>query len=190
MTSGVAAGDMVITDGGDRLRDGSPVMLPGDNPQAYQQAQAKFGRHRGGQSGQHRAGGRGGSGGSARAAEAGAAPRARRPRPPRRASAVARGPAAGARSGQRAVATPPPAAGPDVSAVMAVTVLPRRARPGRRAAGRRSRSGRIAARWPGRRPVSITGAGKASLGARPAASRWNGRLSLFGQCAVFKARRS
>lgn len=61
IVSGVAVGDVVITDGGDRLRDGSPVLLPGDNPQAYQQAQARFGqRGRGGQRGQHRPGGAGG----------------------------------------------------------------------------------------------------------------------------------
>jgi multidrug efflux system membrane fusion protein len=60
VSSGVSPGDVVITDGGDRLRDGSPVLLPGDTPPAAQPAQTK-----GGQSGQHRFGGRGrgGSGG-------------------------------------------------------------------------------------------------------------------------------
>jgi multidrug efflux system membrane fusion protein len=73
ITSGVTPGDVVITDGGDRLRDGSPVLLPGDNPQAYQQVQAQFRQHgRGGQSGQHRFGGRGGSGGFGRGGKSGA----------------------------------------------------------------------------------------------------------------------
>ena len=71
VVTGVTPGDVVITDGGDRLRDGSPVLLPGDNPQAYQQAQSKFGQHRGGQSGQHRPGGRGGSGGFGRGGRGG-----------------------------------------------------------------------------------------------------------------------
>lgn len=62
IASGVSPGDVVITDGGDRLRDGSPVLLPGDNPQTYQKAQAQFGRRRGGQSGQHRFGARAGGG--------------------------------------------------------------------------------------------------------------------------------
>lgn len=67
IVSGVSAGDIVITDGGDRLRDGSPVLLPGDNPQTYQQAQTQFrNRGGGGQSGQQRVGGRGGSGGFGR----------------------------------------------------------------------------------------------------------------------------
>lgn len=67
IVSGVSAGDIVITDGGDRLRDGSPVLLPGDNPQTYQQAQAQFrNRGGGGQSGQQRVGGRSGSGGFGR----------------------------------------------------------------------------------------------------------------------------
>ena len=67
IVSGVSPGDVVITDGGDRLRDGSPVLLPGDNPQTYLQAQSQFrNRARGGQSGQHRPGGRGGSGGFGR----------------------------------------------------------------------------------------------------------------------------
>ncbi len=73
IVSGVSAGDIVITDGGDRLRDGSPVLLPGDNPQTYQQAQSQF-RNRsggGGQSGQHRVGGRSGSGGFGRGGGAG-----------------------------------------------------------------------------------------------------------------------
>ena len=59
--SGVQVGQTVITEGGDRLRDGSPVLLPGDDPAKFQAAQAKAGRRgRGGQSGQHRGFGRGG----------------------------------------------------------------------------------------------------------------------------------
>jgi multidrug efflux system membrane fusion protein len=58
--SGVAVGDLLITDGGDRLNEGSPVILPGDKIPAFQGAGAgagRGGRHRGGQSGQHRFGG-------------------------------------------------------------------------------------------------------------------------------------
>ncbi len=32
ITQGLAAGESVITDGGDRLRDGAPVVLPGQRP--------------------------------------------------------------------------------------------------------------------------------------------------------------
>jgi multidrug efflux system membrane fusion protein len=32
VASGVAAGDVVVTEGGDRLRDGAPVLLPSAAP--------------------------------------------------------------------------------------------------------------------------------------------------------------
>jgi membrane fusion protein, multidrug efflux system len=32
VSSGLAAGDIVVTEGGDRLRDGAPVVLPGATP--------------------------------------------------------------------------------------------------------------------------------------------------------------
>jgi multidrug efflux system membrane fusion protein len=53
IVSGLKVGDVVITDGGDRLRDGSPVILPGQAPPGA------AGGHRGGH-GQH--GGRRGGG--------------------------------------------------------------------------------------------------------------------------------
>lgn len=54
IVSGLAVGETVITDGGDRLRDGSPVILPGQRPGAT--------GGRGGHGG-HRHGGGGQSGG-------------------------------------------------------------------------------------------------------------------------------
>ncbi len=53
IVSGLAVGETVITDGGDRLRDGSPVILPGQRPGAA-------GGHGG--HGGHRRGGGGGGG--------------------------------------------------------------------------------------------------------------------------------
>jgi multidrug efflux system membrane fusion protein len=66
IASGLTPGQVVITDGGDRLNDGSPVLLPGDNPQTYQKAQTQFRQHGNGQSGQHRRGGGFGRGGPGR----------------------------------------------------------------------------------------------------------------------------
>jgi multidrug efflux system membrane fusion protein len=83
IVTGVAVGDTVITDGGDRLRDGSPVVLPTDKPQQGASGsggrrgrggpggfggqagagQGGFGGH-GGQSGGRRFGGRRGAGGA------------------------------------------------------------------------------------------------------------------------------
>lgn len=56
IASGLTAGQTVITEGGDRLREGAPVMLPGQRP--------NFGRGGfGGQGGRRRGGGQGGFGG-------------------------------------------------------------------------------------------------------------------------------
>ncbi len=52
--SGVTVGQDVITEGGDRLREGAPVTLPGQRP--------NFGGGRGGPGGHHRHGGGGGGG--------------------------------------------------------------------------------------------------------------------------------
>jgi len=54
ITDGLAVGDTVVTDGGDRLTEGAKVALPGDNPQ--QAGQGAAGRH----GGRHRRGGNGG----------------------------------------------------------------------------------------------------------------------------------
>jgi multidrug efflux system membrane fusion protein len=44
VTVGLKAGDVVVTEGGDRLRDGAPVLLPGANPaQAHAGAQGRPG---------------------------------------------------------------------------------------------------------------------------------------------------
>jgi multidrug efflux system membrane fusion protein len=61
VTSGLKVGDVVITDGGDRLRDGAPVILPGQSP-------GKGGAG-GWQGRRHRKGGDSGSGGAAAPAE-------------------------------------------------------------------------------------------------------------------------
>jgi multidrug efflux system membrane fusion protein len=53
IVSGLAVGETVITDGGDRLRDGSPVILPGQRP----------GGAAGGHGGHRHGGGQGGGGG-------------------------------------------------------------------------------------------------------------------------------
>jgi len=58
VASGLKVGDVVITDGGDRLRDGSPVILPGQAPAGMGQGGYKGRRHRG-------AGGASPSGGAA-----------------------------------------------------------------------------------------------------------------------------
>lgn len=57
--SGVNAGDVVVTAGGDRLKDKAPVMLPGDKPPAAGGKGGKGGHRRGGGA----AGGGGGAGG-------------------------------------------------------------------------------------------------------------------------------
>jgi membrane fusion protein, multidrug efflux system len=48
--SGVSVGDVVVTEGGDRLRDGAPVELPSNTPNHTAPAKrtAGTGRHRGG----------------------------------------------------------------------------------------------------------------------------------------------
>jgi membrane fusion protein, multidrug efflux system len=50
---GLAPGDIVVTEGGDRLRDGAPVLLPADTPKHAMQP-ANHPRHGGGANGQHR----------------------------------------------------------------------------------------------------------------------------------------
>lgn len=62
ISSGLKVGDVVITDGGDRLRDGAPVILPGQSPAAGGAGGYKGHRHRG-------AGGASPSGGAAAPAE-------------------------------------------------------------------------------------------------------------------------
>jgi membrane fusion protein, multidrug efflux system len=53
VTKGLALGDIVVTEGGDRLRDGAPVLLPASTPQHPQQA-AGLPRKPGEFKGQHR----------------------------------------------------------------------------------------------------------------------------------------
>jgi multidrug efflux system membrane fusion protein len=48
IVSGLAVGETVITDGGDRLRDGSPVILPGQKPGAARGAGGHGGHRHGG----------------------------------------------------------------------------------------------------------------------------------------------
>jgi multidrug efflux system membrane fusion protein len=59
ITSGLKVGDVVITDGGDRLRDGAPVVLPGAAPAGgFGGKRGGHGQHGGGQhGGGHRGGG-------------------------------------------------------------------------------------------------------------------------------------
>ncbi|MHB8529323.1 MAG: efflux RND transporter periplasmic adaptor subunit, partial [Caulobacteraceae bacterium] len=59
VVSGLNAGETVITEGGDRLRDGGKVVLPGQRPSHGRSA----GGHRGG-AGRHRRGAGGGAGGA------------------------------------------------------------------------------------------------------------------------------
>ncbi len=58
VTKGVSPGDVVVTEGGDRLRDGAPVLLPANTPQHPQQASLaqprKHGAGRGQGQGQRR----------------------------------------------------------------------------------------------------------------------------------------
>ena len=62
ITEGLKAGDKVITEGGDRLRDGGKVQLPGARPQGQGKGQGKGGhrRNRDGAQGQGAGGGQGG----------------------------------------------------------------------------------------------------------------------------------
>jgi multidrug efflux system membrane fusion protein len=53
VAKGLAAGDLVVTEGGDRLRDGAPVLLPANTPQHPQQA-AALPRKQDGPNGQRR----------------------------------------------------------------------------------------------------------------------------------------
>jgi membrane fusion protein, multidrug efflux system len=63
IVSGLQAGETVITDGGDRLRDGAPVILPGQSPApAGAGGQGRGGHRHGGHRGQ---GGQGGGDGGA-----------------------------------------------------------------------------------------------------------------------------
>ena len=69
---GVSPGDIVVTEGGDRLRDGAQVLLPANTPQHPQQAVAGQPRRhggRGGGQGQHRNGGQQGQGGQSQGAD-------------------------------------------------------------------------------------------------------------------------
>jgi membrane fusion protein, multidrug efflux system len=62
--SGVDPGETVVTDGSDRLREGAPVLLPGDCVPAFGGG-GRHGRHGGGQGGQGQAGqGQAGQGGA------------------------------------------------------------------------------------------------------------------------------
>jgi multidrug efflux system membrane fusion protein len=54
VTKGLTPGDVVVTEGGDRLRDGAPVLLPANTPQHPQQAAAGLPRKHDGSKGQHR----------------------------------------------------------------------------------------------------------------------------------------
>lgn len=63
VVSGLQAGETVITAGGDRLRDGAPVILPGQAPNAGQGGAG--GQRQGGGSGHHRHGGGDRQGGQA-----------------------------------------------------------------------------------------------------------------------------
>ena len=54
LASGLAVGETVITDGGDRLRDGAKVILPGQGPAGESDGQGGAGR---GAGGHHRHGG-------------------------------------------------------------------------------------------------------------------------------------
>ncbi len=51
ITSGLAVGDTVITDGGDRLTEGAKVTLPGDKPAAGAGGKAGGKHHHGGGAG-------------------------------------------------------------------------------------------------------------------------------------------
>jgi membrane fusion protein, multidrug efflux system len=53
VNKGLAPGDLVVTEGGDRLRDGAPVLLPANTPQHPQQAAGLPRKHEGAK-GQHR----------------------------------------------------------------------------------------------------------------------------------------
>jgi multidrug efflux system membrane fusion protein len=53
VTNGLAPGEIVVTEGGDRLRDGAAVILPADTPQ-HRMAPAAADRPHGGANGQHR----------------------------------------------------------------------------------------------------------------------------------------
>ena len=62
--SGLQAGQTVITEGGDRLREGAPVVLPGQRPTAGASG-GSGGRHGGGRGGRRPGGAPGGGGGGA-----------------------------------------------------------------------------------------------------------------------------
>ena len=67
VTSGLQAGNIVVTEGGDRLRDGATVTLPRNTPGAAvgtSAAPANGGHHRGGGAGDHKWGGKRPSGGA------------------------------------------------------------------------------------------------------------------------------
>jgi membrane fusion protein, multidrug efflux system len=61
---GLAAGDVVVTEGGDRLRDGAPVLLPAETPKHAMQPNNNRSHRGGGPNGQHRRRQQGGGDGS------------------------------------------------------------------------------------------------------------------------------
>ena len=63
ISKGLNGGETVITEGGDRLRDGSPVNLPGQGQPGGSGFQPRPGQNRRGQFGQGQGGGQGGQGG-------------------------------------------------------------------------------------------------------------------------------
>jgi multidrug efflux system membrane fusion protein len=72
VTSGLMAGETVVVDGADRLRDGARVVLPGEQPPAIASTQGRGdgnaaggrGQGRGGRRGAQAPGGAGGRGGA------------------------------------------------------------------------------------------------------------------------------
>jgi membrane fusion protein, multidrug efflux system len=54
VTKGLQSGDVVVTEGGDRLRDGAAVLLPANTPQHPQTAASQHKRGAGKGQGQHR----------------------------------------------------------------------------------------------------------------------------------------
>ena len=65
IVSGLQAGETVITDGGDRLRDGAPVILPGQSRQPGQAGATGQGQGGGNGGHRHHGNGQGGQGGGA-----------------------------------------------------------------------------------------------------------------------------
>jgi multidrug efflux system membrane fusion protein len=98
VASGVAAGDTVVVDGADRLRDGAKVVLPGEQPPAAVPAQGRAAGAAGGRRGGRRGGQAGGQTGAAGPGAAGT-------------GAAGAGAAGTGTAGAPATAAPAPAAG-------------------------------------------------------------------------------